>query len=120
MTLRLLDSDVHMTTPTCQADGRNALQGLLELAPLDFSDRDELRSSKEGARVGRSVHFPVTNPLCDSEMPYFRGKAQVLEMWRASESWHRDRYGSLSFVEWAYFDDRQNNLRDVASGPKCL
>ena len=32
------------------------------------------------ARVGRIVHFSVTNPSRDSELPYFRGKAQVEEM----------------------------------------
>ena len=32
------------------------------------------------AGVGRIVHFSVTNPSHDSELPYFRGKAQVEEM----------------------------------------
>ena len=30
--------------------------------------------------VGRIVHFSVTNPSHDSELPYFRGKAQVEEL----------------------------------------
>ena len=32
------------------------------------------------AGVGRIVHFSVTNPSRDSELPYFRGKSQVEEL----------------------------------------
>ena len=32
------------------------------------------------AGVGRIVHFSVTNPSSESELPYFRGKAQVEDM----------------------------------------
>ena len=32
------------------------------------------------AGVGRIVHFSVTNPSSESELPYFRGKAQVEEL----------------------------------------
>ena len=112
---RLIDCGVRVRTLTRRADSRNALRGLVEVAPLEFSDRDGLRRSMQGAGVlyntywvrfahgritfdravenskilfeaaakagvGRIVHLSVANPSRESELPYFRGKAQVEEM----------------------------------------
>ena len=89
--------------------------GLVEEAPMNFSDPDGLRRSMEGAGVlyntywiryergrvtfdraventgalleaakeagvNRVVHFSVSNPSHESELSYFRGKAQVEAM----------------------------------------
>ncbi len=112
---RLVDEGVRVRTLSRRPAGRNPLGGLVESAPLDFSDTGGLRRSMQGAGVlyntywiryargkmtfdhaventgtlfeaavdagvGRIVHFSVTNPSHDSELPYFRGKAQVEEL----------------------------------------
>ena len=112
---RLLDEGVGVRTLSRRSAGRNPLGGLVETAPLDFSDPDGLRRAMEGADVlyntywirfahgqttfnhaventrtlfeaaqragiGRIVHFSVANPSAGSDLPYFRGKAQVEDM----------------------------------------
>ena len=111
----LLDQGVRVRTLTRSPDGEHPFRGLVEAAPLDFSDPDGLCRSMEGAGVlyntywvryargrttsdlavqntrtlfeaaeragvGRIVHFSVTNASGESELPYFRGKAQVEDM----------------------------------------
>ena len=41
--------------------------------------RTLFEAAKRGG-VGRIVHFTVTNPSSESELPYFRGNAQVEDM----------------------------------------
>ena len=115
VTRRLLDQGVRVRTLTRSPDVEDPFGGRVEVAPLDFSDRDGLRQSMLGAGVfyntywirythgritfdlaventrtlfeaaeragvGRIVHFSVTNPSTELDLPYFRGKAQVEDM----------------------------------------
>ena len=112
---RLIDHGVRVRTLTRRTDGRQVSRGVIDAAPMDFSDPDGLRRSMEGASVlyntywiryahgqmtfdraventgtlfkaakeagvGKIVHFSVSNSLHDSNLPYFRAKAQVEEM----------------------------------------
>ena len=54
---RLLDEGVGVRTLSRRPAGRNPLGGLVETAPLDFSDPDGLRRSMEGAGVFYNTYW---------------------------------------------------------------
>jgi NADH dehydrogenase len=68
----------------------------------DFTHAGAVRNTLtlfEAARragVRRIVHVSITNPSVDSDLPYFRGKAELEAALRASGiSWVREHAGSL-------------------------
>ena len=57
VTRRLLDQGVRVRTLTRSRDAEDPLGGRVEVAPLDFSDPDELRQSMQGAGVFYNTYW---------------------------------------------------------------
>jgi len=109
---RLLAQGFRVRTLTAHPNRPHEFGSTVEVAPLDFEDRDQLIANLRGADclfntywvrfdhgeatfdqavantkilieaareagIRKIVHLSITNPTLDSELPYFRGKAEL-------------------------------------------
>ena len=87
ITRRLLAQGHEVITLTGHPNNPDPFDGQVKAHPFNFDAPEKLAETLAGAEqagVRRIVHTSITQPTLDSDLPYFRGKAELEEAIKAS------------------------------------